>query len=656
MIFVQDYENLESLFTREDDAKFVESLFKHLRFDTTKIVNPTGKEMQKWINDFINENKGKEKVRMVIYYSGLTRIQDEMTFLLPVDAAREASTSALNKGAYSIDKILKSIERTSIEDISFFIDACAFSNRWVPETPEPQVVITKDLLVPARQFLIACGEGDSHLESIHFSETLADLFAGRNDIDVSDGYVTTKEIAKIFIKKYKEAIGDRRQTPYYASLPNPLYQGDTIFKLVAVNAISQLRYATENATGKVETIQRVFGRDIPSVDGEIVTTIPSGTRIDVIGKSIGKNWYRVNFEGKEFFVHSGQTKSVASHPIIFPDEEKEFVRLDDIDDGDILDFLDVGEEESVKRDDISNGSIIKSCTKCPEMVIIGNNEFLMGESSVFYKKHTLFPAHRVSLNHLFGIARTETTVAEFKAFVQDTGYQVESGCEIFVEKEWVYSEKSSWKSPGFDQNDNHPVVCVNKEDISNYIEWLNSIFEEQEDIRIFRLPSEAEWEFANRGDAKGVFFWGEQIERACVYANFRDYLTRNAFGIPSSSREFIQESQCSDDTIHTSEVGSYRTNPFGLYDLTGNVAEITEDCWHENYNNAPRDGSAWIRYCSTPNTNVVRGGSWISEIDFLRASERIRYPSSKRKADVGFRVVRTLRYSQESDFKQKFQE
>jgi formylglycine-generating enzyme required for sulfatase activity len=134
----------------------------------------------------------------------------------------------------------------------------------------------------------------------------------------------------------------------------------------------------------------------------------------------------------------------------------------------------------------------------------------------------------------------------------------------------------------------------------------------------YRLPSEAEWEYAARAGSKTPFWWGADL--GIAQANCRECNT----GQPRQ----------------TSPVGSFKPNPFGLYDTAGNLAEWVEDCWNDDYNGAPTDGSAWTSgQCQL---RVLRGGGFDSQARYLRTSSRFRYDTNVRFFDNGFRVLREL--------------
>ena len=161
---------------------------------------------------------------------------------------------------------------------------------------------------------------------------------------------------------------------------------------------------------------------------------------------------------------------------------------------------------------------------------------------------------------------------------------------------WEKQADHHWRNPGFIQTDQHPVVCVSWRNAQAYVKWLS-----RETGKTYRLLSEAEWEYVARGGTKTSRYWGEDVVGQCRHANGLDRSAKNRY--PK-----WKAVECDDGAVHTSAVGQYKANGFGLHDVSGNVWEWVADCWNGHYNGAPADGSAWTSgHCDR---RVVRGGSW----------------------------------------------
>ncbi len=260
------------------------------------------------------------------------------------------------------------------------------------------------------------------------------------------------------------------------------------------------------------------------------------------------------------------------------------------------------------------------------MVMLPAGRFNMGsaeaESGHFRDEE---PQHEVNIG-AFAIARTDVTRAEFAAFVQATGW-IKVGCYI-LNRTWVMDSWATWRNPGFGQTDEDPAVCVSWDDAQAYVHWLSA-----KTGKTYRLPSEAEWEYAARAGTMTARFWGDDSSDQCVYANGADR---------TYSQKFPQDPEinghCADGYVFTNPVGALRANPWGLADMLGNVFQWTDDCWNEGYSGAPEDGSAWVSGDCT--RRVLRGGSWYLDPRALRNGYRFKYKAFDRVSKVGFRVVR----------------
>ena len=150
------------------------------------------------------------------------------------------------------------------------------------------------------------------------------------------------------------------------------------------------------------------------------------------------------------------------------------------------------------------------------------------------------------------------------------------------------------------------------------------------------MPSESEWEYAVRAESGSRYHFGDGESELCRYGNVGD-TTR----LPNGN-VWTNKANCSDGAVYSTAVGSYRPNPFGLYDMYGNVREWMADCYHEDYEGAPTDGRAWTTNCDGSGWAVVRGGSWSSSPRLLRSADRQRSGTAHRNINIGFRLVQDL--------------
>jgi len=304
--------------------------------------------------------------------------------------------------------------------------------------------------------------------------------------------------------------------------------------------------------------------------------------------------------------------------------------------------------EQARRQEYKPGTVFDDCTDCPPMVVIPAGQFTMGspdsEPGRFGHEG---PQRTVRIAKPFALGRNEVTFSEFERFAVETGYKTEAerdvgkkGCFGFnfnapeaTKSDWQPGR--SWREPGIDQNtDRDPVVCVSWNDARAYASWLS-----KKTGKVYRLPTEAEWEYAARAGTRTARYWGDDPGQACVHENVGDQSTRTAFR-RTLSRSTGRRHECNDGRYYTAPVGSYKANGFGLYDMLGNVWEWTEDCWNASYKGAPADGSAWVTGdCSR---RVLRGGNWGSEPRRTRSAHRAGEPYDDRATARGFRLARTL--------------
>lgn len=234
------------------------------------------------------------------------------------------------------------------------------------------------------------------------------------------------------------------------------------------------------------------------------------------------------------------------------------------------------------------GERFRDCPDCPEMVVVPAGIFEMG-SSPDEEGHEPVesPRHMVSINQPFAIARYETTVREWRACLSE----------------------DSCVGRGFphDGGDRLPITGIAWVMIPQYIEWLNA-----KSGQTYRLPSEAEWEYAARAGSLSSFAYGPVLT--------------------------VGDARVGDDADGPVEVGRYQPNEWGLYDMHGNAAEWVQDCWLPGYA-APTDGSPWLPDCLW---RVVRGGSWSSDASAARSAARDYDMEATASPRIGFRLVRSV--------------
>ncbi|MEO8999821.1 MAG: SUMF1/EgtB/PvdO family nonheme iron enzyme [Rhodanobacter sp.] len=277
--------------------------------------------------------------------------------------------------------------------------------------------------------------------------------------------------------------------------------------------------------------------------------------------------------------------------------------------------------------------------KTPAMVVIPTGSFQMGVSAGDGDHiDAEMPQHAVTIDKGFAMARTAVTVGEFREFVRASGYVPDSlklgGSSVYDERSGALRDDSdaTWQDDyaGHKADDKLPVVNISWNDAKAYADWLS-----QRTGKIYRLPSEAEFEYALRGGTTSRYWWGDGVPTHPV-----ENLTGSGDRSHSGRRWSHAFRGYRDGYWGPAPVMSFAANPFGLYDINGNVSEWAQDCWHDSYLRAPVDGSAWLN--PGCRAHVVRGGSWGSSPEQVNSAYRQGANGDARSGRVGFRVVREL--------------
>ncbi len=284
----------------------------------------------------------------------------------------------------------------------------------------------------------------------------------------------------------------------------------------------------------------------------------------------------------------------------------------------------------------------RDCADCPEMVPLPGGTFTMGVPSGEEEREGVpvgmrgrsQPTRRVAIAPGLAMSRTAITVGQFAAFVAATGHAPGTGCWGVINNgatyEYMEAPTLNWRNPGFPQTDDHPVVCVSWVDAQAYARWLA-----QTTGKPYRLPSEAEWEFAARAGTTTSRYWGEAHAAACTYANVLDLSMADAMNLDRRPQFAFR---CNDGHVYTAPVASFRPNGFGLYDMLGNVWQWVEDCVNPDLEGQPADGAP--RLTGDCVNRSMRGGSWSHLPWHVRAGNRVQATAADRYNFAGIRVVR----------------
>lgn len=269
------------------------------------------------------------------------------------------------------------------------------------------------------------------------------------------------------------------------------------------------------------------------------------------------------------------------------------------------------------RDFLTSG---KPCDDCPGMITLPNGRFLMGAQQGEGHNDERGPGGHplpVAIPAGISISVGEISRDQFAVFAAERpALATTDHCSGLRDGAFRRVAGKNWREPGFPQAGNHPVVCVTWQMAKHYTRWLS-----ERTGQHYRLPTEAEWEYAARARSGYQFWWGDAM-------------------LPN--RVNCLHEWCDSEYAYTAPVGSYRSNPFGLFDMMGNVWEWTEDCYQADayrHHTAYPEPVPGARDCR----RVIRGGSWAENYWSLRASNREAWKPEVPLNDIGFRVVRVGR-------------
>lgn len=343
----------------------------------------------------------------------------------------------------------------------------------------------------------------------------------------------------------------------------------------------------------------------PTADAEKVGQLSKGSDVEVTGRVVDTNWYRVQADGNTGYVFGSLIESsIASPPAAAaqatapspepaqqpkapapaqakaPEPKKEEVKPA---------TPAKTQPAAAAVAALPSGGDNRDCEFCPELVEVPAGSFILGSNSGNDNER---PATKVTIKQPFSIGRHEVSVGEWAFCVED------GGCSFKPKKK-------------ADQSDRAPMRNLSWLDAMEYVNWLS-----KKTGRPYRLPSEAEWEYAARAGTKTNFWWGDQVGKGQVDCK-----------------------DCGSDWVRKNppETGSFGANAFGLFDTSGSVWEWTADCWSKSHDGAPRDGS--VRSNSDCRQRVLRGGSWRNEPEYLRSASRFNYDANVRYLVNGFRVA-----------------
>ena len=675
-----------------EDVPAVKAALERQGFAVTVVMDPDRRQLDDAFRSFISRHGQRPDNRLLFYFAGHGHSMKlgyggMMGYLVGHDAPNpNVDKVGFKNRALSMQVIETYARNIESKHALFLFDACFAGSVFDATRAIPEVIRAKTGR-PVRQFITSGTAEQQVPDRSVFRRQFVAALGGEGDLD-GDGYVTGAELGQ-FLETTVTNYTRRSQTPQYGKLRDPLLdKGDFVFALPEGGGLS-VSGSTGGASSGGMTAEMMFWQSIqnstdaadyeaylsqypngsfaalararvakhkapqvaalppaPSfrvtpVDEEMVvaktanvraepSTISSkigrlsaGTKVDVTGRATvsGSTWYRIALAGNQTgYVFGTLLTEIAA--VVPPPPPPTSSPV----------------QPAVGAYPRKPGDTFKDCSDCPEMIAIPAGSFTMGSPESETSREGVpekyasreRPQHQVRIPRPFALGKYEVTRAQFSVFVGATGHQTGNSCWVDTGGgNWKDTSGKGWRDPGFRQTENDPVVCVSWKDATAYVEWLS-----RKTGKNYRLPSEGEWEYAARSHTTTARYWGDDADSGCGYANVHDRTSKKVNGFSWTHHD------CDDRYGQTAPVGQFRANGFGLHDMLGNAFEWTADCWHENYDGAPTDGSAWTSggECGR---RVLRGGSWVIVPGVVRSAYRDWSLADDRYYVSGFRVART---------------
>ncbi len=368
---------------------------------------------------------------------------------------------------------------------------------------------------------------------------------------------------------------------------------------VVDSRVAQIVAAVKVKPGFLETTAPSNIRAGPAPNAGWVMSVPAGVRLEKLSKNHDLNWYEIRTpDGQIGYIAGNLVRPIEERPAIEQPVTRAPAPVQGPPSNPVSDEI-VGAPEAEEASEIKVAAALDripepffqfvECDNCPTMVTLPPGSFRMGS---IHGAPAERPAHNVTLQNTFAIGRFEVTVGQWKRCV-DAGI-----CRRITGSDSIEATM--------------PMQNVSWMDADSFVHWLSG-----ETGKTYRLPTEAEWEYAARGAQTTKYWWGKTL-----------------------SADHVGCADCGGawDRKRPTVIGSFTPNPFGLHDMNGGVSEWVEDCWIGNHDNAPADGRA--RTTAGCMQRVLRGGSWRSKPSDLTSSSRLGYDAQVSYYTNGFRVAR----------------
>ena len=609
--YTNDWDPLDGALT---DVEEVETLLKKHGFHVTLKKDLTKAKFDRAFAEFVLKSGEDANSRLLFYYAGhgYTRksaTDEDLGYLVMVDApAPETDKVGFELESVSMESLVTQTDKILARHVLFVFDSC-FSGTVlnVRDRLTPPESISDRVQYPVRQFITAGRAGEAVPDHSDFKQAFLDLLDGRAREPFPDGYITGEELG--FYLKNQVPVYNPAQHPQYGKIRNPkLDKGDFVFVLP-----------------KEEALPPPSPKERSTMATLTVTSTPNGADIYIDGGRIGKTPL-VNHK-----INTGASRErQVEVSLELSGYQSRVVQLT------LKGGQNTSWDKRLKKIRVSTEQILPLSSAEPidlsggipeDMVLIPAGEFQMGSNAPEAENNER-PVHTVYVNEFY-MDVYEVTNAQYKEFVEANSHWAKNPRRARVRLPTGYKVRlptghhgnnylKNWNENNYQfGKGNYPVTYVNWHAAMAYARWARK-----------RLPTEAEWEKAARGGLSGKKYpWGDSIDS--------------------------KKANYGSDITYMTAVGMYPPNPYGLYDMAGNVWEWCFDEYRSDfYKNSPSRnpvaGEGGIAYTinnfiNTTNACVLRGGSWYGDpAEFLRAATRRGNAPEYTNLNVGFRCVKTI--------------
>jgi formylglycine-generating enzyme required for sulfatase activity len=602
IIGIDDYSNgWPRLSNGVSDARKVAAALEGKGFDVTLKANLDGDQLEDAFEDFFIDKGDDPESRLFVWYAGHGHTVDGEGYLIPTDGVMEADSRNFRRKSLSLRRFSDYVRLAQSKHVYTVFDSCFAGTIFNVARSAPPPAITRVTSEPVRQFLSSGDAGQTVSDDGTFANLFVEALNGERRADLNrDGYLTAEEMGS-FLTTSISNYTQNKQIPRHGKLSDPKFdKGDFVFlaSLTTPTSIAEAVAATspaESSFSMADIIRQVNAQKQASQDWanklqdmknaqQQVKALDADRAVETsLRISAWQRFQQAFTEDNPYSMDDNTMLSEASQRIqalqqAARREQQQATQLASL--------------ASTSGGALSSSG--KACDVCPEMVLIPAGSFRMGDLGGGGDGDEK-PVHRADIK-AFALGKTEVTFFEYDAFARATNTALPA-------------DKKGWG------RGSRPVINVSWDDAKAYISWLS-----KKAGQSYRLPTEAEWEYAARAGTTTKYPWGDDVGRN----------NANCDGCGSQW-----------DDKSTAPAGSFSANAFGLHDMHGNVHEWIEDCYKDSYSGASSTGVAHQN--SACSLRVLRGGSWGYGASYLRSAYRYWYHPSWRSHNFGFRVAQDLK-------------